>query len=245
MSKIFPKLKQTEYKIVDADVINLNTQGVAGEVNGKLDSANMPVRTLTYENFQVPTIDETATADLTTVVWQGETQQYKEVRRWNWEHGTPADWDEQLMTIDLINDDWNKGWNDIRSYSGWTNFVLEMDCWEGYLSGQVNIDYHHGFNVIAYQENEQTFYIAIGDYWECQWGVFVNGTLVAETGPLKTYGHNVVLPFGLGVGTGKATITIAWKATTTNDIFSGKYPNDPTTDLEMFGATIWARNERR
>ena len=105
-----------------------------------------------------------------------------------------------------------------------------MDCWEGYLSGQVNIDYHHGFQVIAYTEevdgSDITFYIAIGDYWNTEWGVFVNGTLVAETGPLKTYGHNVVLPFGLGVGTGKATITIGWKATTTNDIFAGKYPND-------------------
>lgn len=245
MSKVFPKFKQTEYEIVIPDVLNTNTQNTAGEINGRLDSANMPVRTLTYKHFQEPEYNEVASANLTTVEWTGSTQKYKEIRRWNWEHGATPTWSEQLQALDLKTIDWNKGWNDLREYSGWENFELDLDCWEGYLSGQVNIDFHHGLQTIAYSENDTTFYIMIGYAWETQWAVFVNGAMVAETGPLSPYGLNVVIPFGLGVGSGTARITIAWRATTTKDIFSGKYPNDPTTDLELFGATIWARNTRR
>jgi len=244
--KKFPIYKQTPLQIVNTETVQDNSLHVGGELNGGLDSANMPVEGLTYSNFVAPTATEVAQTNLTTVTWTGETQKYKEVRRWNWEHGSPADWDEQLMTIDLKTVDWNKGWNDLREYSGWDNFQLDMDTYEGFLNGHVNIDYHHGFNTVTYSTDEGTFRVSVGSYWECQWGVFLNGALIAESGPLTTLGHNLVIPFGVGVGAGPATITIAWKATTSKHIFTEpSTPADPTTDLEMFGATIWVRNTRR
>jgi hypothetical protein len=244
--KKFPIYKQTNNQIVNTETVQDNNLHIGGELNGGLDSANMPRQGLDYKNFVAPRTTEVAQANLTTVTWTGESQKYKEVRRWNWEHGSPADWDEQLMTIDLKTVDWNKGWNDLREYSGWDNFQLDMDTYEGFLNGHVNIDYHHGYNTVTYSTDAGTFRVNVGYYWECQWGVFLNGALIAESGPLVTYGHNIVIPFGVGVGAGPARITIAWKATTSKHIFTEpSTPADPTTPLEMFGATIWARNTRR
>ena len=249
MSKIFPKYKQTEFQIVTPESVQENFLNVAGEVNGKLDSANAPMNALDYDNFAIPEADTAATANKTTTEWVGQTQKYKEVRRWNWEHGPTPTWNEQLMTIDLTSDDWNKGWNDLRGYSGWTSFELEMDTWEGFLVGQANISFHHGWNTITYtDEDDNSFSVTAGVDWITQWGVFINGSLVAESGALTTLGKTLVIPFGIGVGTGTVTITIGWRATTTRDLshaYGSTTPDDPTTPLEMFGATIWARNTRR
>lgn len=249
MSKKFPIYKQTEFQIVNTETVQDNFLEYAGEVNGQLDSANMPVRALDYDNFKSADTTTTTAADYTINEWVGETQQYKEIRRWNWEHGDPLGWDEQLMTIDLTSDDWNKGWNQLIDYDGWSSFSLDMDCWDGYINGCANIDYHHGGAMVTYQDaDDNTFRALIGYDWECEWAVFLNGALIAESGPLVTYGHNIVIPFGTGVGTGPVKITIAWKATTTKDLaltHLNSTPSDPTTPLEMFGATIWARNTRR
>ena len=182
--KKFPVYKQTQNQIVNTETVQDNNLHIGGELNGGLDSANMPRQGLDYANFVAPRTNEVAQTNLTTVTWEGESQKYKEVRRWNWEHGNPADWDEQLMTIDLTSVDWNKGWNDLREYDGWDNFQLDMDTYEGFLNGHVNIDYHHGYNTITYQDSEDnTFRANVGYYWECQWGVFLNGALIAESGP--------------------------------------------------------------
>ena len=82
------------------------------------------------------------------------------------------------------------------------------------------------------------------DWWS-RWGVFVNDILIAESGECFPRLENLVIPFSVPVGSQAIRIDLRWKTITTQALNVSGYTSDPTTDLELFGAEIMARNTYR
>lgn len=238
--KQYPKQHQEQYGMVTPQVVNVNPSIYQNETLGGLDGSNIPVQSLTHLDFIAPTATTTITANSITTDWKGQTQRYKSVSRYNKDFG--ADVWTSLVDYDLKSQDWNKGWNRLTDISsGFSEVVLSLDTEEGMLNGCAQISYRHGFNVIT----DSSINYVVGQSWWTRWGVFVNDVLVAETGNCYPRLQNLVIPFSIPVGSQSVRIDLRWKSTTTAALNISGYTNDPTTELEIFGAEIWARNTYR
>jgi len=235
--KQYPKEQQDQNKMVIPQTFNTNTSIYENETNGGLNGQNMPVEQLTHLNFIAPA-QSTATTTVKTTKWQGQTQQYKEVSRYAQDFA--GDQYTYLLAYDLKTNDWNKGWNRLEELPNFSELLLDMDCKEGMLNGCFSINFRHGFNVVS---TEGLTYVTGGDWWTV-WGIFINDTLLAETDTCYPRLENLVVPFSVPVGTQSVRLDLRWKTYTTTAV-GGGYTGDPTTDLEIFGAAIWARNTYR
>lgn len=235
--KQFPKEQQEQNKMVVPQTVNTNPSIYENETNGGLNGQNMPVEDLTHLKFVAPTQSTTTTATEITTKWEGQTQQYKEVSRYAADFA--ANQSTFLLAYDLKTEDWNKGWNRLEELDNFDDVILTMDCKEGMLNGCFSINFRHGFNVV----NDGINYVTGLDWWT-RWGLFVNDTLIAETGICFPRLENLVVPFSLPVGSQSIRLDLRWKTFTTTAI-GGGFAGDPTTDLEIFGAAIWARNTYR
>lgn len=244
MSKIYPNKKQDIYTIVNSDALIQNTSAYANELNGKLDSDNLPLRSLNADKFADPAVTDASTTKYFSENWEAETQQY-------WELGCTSLWLEQEQAVgtiwepftshNLITDDWGKGWNDVRVIDGCDFFRFDLDTKEGMLNGAISIDFSHGANVVY----SEPLYFLTGIDWWTQWGVFVNGVLVADSGKCMPQGQNIVLPFSIPVGNGQVYVEVKFKTTTTNALNVSGYTGDPTTNLDIWGISGWCRNTWR
>jgi hypothetical protein len=75
--------------------------------------------------------------------------------------------------------------------------------------------------------------------------VFINDVLIAESGNCFPRLENLVISFSIPVGSQTIRIDLRWKTITTQALNVSAYTPDPTTDLEIFGAEIMARNTYR
>lgn len=241
--KNYPINKNKEYAIVTSDVLIANNTTYVSELNGQLDSDNLPNLSLDATKFVDAVCTNQDTSTTKGHKWEGATQAYHQVSRTSMVYGAGGDIFEPVATFDLTTDDWNKGWNRLVDITDCDNVFLEFDGKEGMLNGCANINFHHGFNVIHYDGTTAT----TGESWWTRWGVFVNGILVADSGKCYPRGENLVLPFGIPIGTQEIRIELKWMSITTralNAAFAG-YSGDPTTPLDIYGASIWARNTWR
>ena len=242
MSKNFPINKQTDYTIVNSDTLVANASTYANELNGQLDSDNLPLYSLDATKFKRAEVETTSGANFNTTEWIGQTQAYYKITRTSLDYETTIF--EPVETIDLKNDSWKKGWNRLADYGTFDGFQLNLDAQEGMLNGCVNIDFHHGFNAISYSA-EPTLHATTGEGWWTRWGVFVNGVLVSDSGKCYPRGENLVLPFSIPTGTQSVRIEVKFQTITTRSLNVSSYTGDPTTPLDIYGCVIWARNTWR
>ena len=129
MSKNFPINKQTDYTIVNSDTLVANASTYANELNGQLDSDNLPLYSLDATKFKRAEVDTTSGTNYNTTEWLGATQAYYKITR------TSIDYEASIFdpveTIDLKNDSWNKGWNRLADYGTFDGFQLELDAQGG------------------------------------------------------------------------------------------------------------------
>lgn len=240
--KSFPSQLQIQNTIVIPETLNTNVAQYVGEVNGKLDSTNLPVQTLEPIKFAIPQYVDSSTPNYNKWKWKGSTQTYYQVSRTSLEHG--VDVCDPLYTFDLITGDWNKGWNDVLTFPNFNAMFVEDLMEEGMLSGQVCVDFRHGTNVIQYDPGPPNLYSEVGKDWWTRWGVFINDVLIAESGNVYPQLSNVVIPFSVPIGSQTIRIDVRWMTWTDNRPI-GVYTGDPTTALEIFGVQIMARNTFR
>lgn len=237
--KQYPKQLQEQYKQVDPSLLNTNPSIYLNETKGGLNGQNIPVESLTHTKFEAPTNTTTTTSKSITTEFIGATQQYKSVSRYAQDFG--SDNFTVLLAFDLKTEEWNKGWNRLEDLTNFDEIICKMDCKEGMLNGLAQINFRHGTNVV---ENGG-FYFETGLSWWTRWGVFLNDVLIAETGNCFPRLENLVIPFSIPVGSQTVRIDLRWKTITTQALNVSGYTPDPTTDLEIFGAEIMARNTYR
>lgn len=237
--KQYPKQLQEQYRQVVPSLLNTNPSIYLNETQGGLNGQNIPVESLNHTKFKQPTSSKTTTSNTITVEFIGSTQQYKSVSRYAQDFG--ADNFTVLYAFDLKTQEWNKNWNRLEEISGFDELVCKMDCKEGMLNGLAQINFRHGTNVI----NSEGLNYETGLDWWTRWGVFVNDILIAESGECFPRLENLVIPFSVPVGSQAIRIDLRWKTITTQALNVSGYTPDPTTDLEIFGAEIMARNTYR
>lgn len=237
--KQYPKQLQEQYKQVDPSLLNTNPSIYLNETKGGLNGQNMPVSSLSHSKFTAPTKNTTTSSKSITTEFIGATQQYKSVSRYAKDFA--ANNFTLLVAFNLKTEDWNKGWNRLEDLTNFDELVCSLDCKEGMLNGFAQINFRHGSNVVVSGGS----YFETGLDWWTRWGVFLNDVLIAETGNCFPRLENLVIPFSIPVGSQNIRIDLRWKTITTNALNVSGYTADPTTDLEIFGAEIIARNTYR
>lgn len=228
--------QQEQFQVVTPETIDSNLIDSLVQYNGSMSAGNMPVDALLPIHFKSPTYTE-ETIDLARVLhWYGQTQHYHRVRYWSQDEAGvgPA---LAAEYIDLVNDNWTKGWNKLNSYGDMSGIILPFEAKEGFLVGQAMINARHGLAVV----NQGGTRKYTGFDWWTRWAVFVNGQMVAESGHCYPRLENIIIPFSIPVGNQDITIDIRWKSITSDDLQYSTVPN-PTTLIEIYGSEIWVRN---
>ena len=229
-----------QFQQAKSENLNENLTNILEEYNGGLDGQNMPVETLTVDHLNSPSTDSLSGVYSNFVSMNGVVQDYHQVSNWNVAEGGTDVWTPR-GTHDLSLSDWSRGWNSLTIVDNFDDTKLSIDTVDGMLVGCVVVDFHHGVDRVR---TEGGFTIFSGYQWWSEWGVFVNGTLVAQTGYIYPRRATIQLPFKVPVGSKKAEIEVKWKTITGLEDTSF-YLDIPDTDLDVFGCTIWAREVRR
>lgn len=233
--KTFSKQLQIQNTQATPEIVNVNVKEAINQINGNLDSSNLPVNHLVYSSFTPSIRVVTSTATARKLEYNGATQQYRHASRYNDEFGTT--W-APLATLDLSTDDWSKGWNNLIDFSTFQDIQLNFNSKEGMLNGCADVDFCHGINIIP----DGTPPSLTGYNWWTRWGVFLNGSLIAETGEMAPGRKNVIIPFAVPCGSQNIQIELKWQSITTHALNSPTYTPDPSTLMEMYGARVWCRN---
>jgi hypothetical protein len=242
--KKFPKKLQWDYTQVVPETFNENVEHYAGELNGGLDSTNLPVDSLSFKKFEPVTITDLSAGDVKKFKWEAATQTYYESTKYQ-NLDSDTTWHDTIIDLDLKTYNWGKNWNKLEAIGQFDDIFIQDQMVEGMLSGCARINFRHGVNVVTYISGETTLHAQTGFDWWTRWGVFVNDVLVAESGECYPRGENLVIPFSIPVGSQKVRIDIRWKSITSNALNTPSYTDNPTTPLELWSAGIWARNTYR
>ena len=249
MSKVWTQLPIDQFEAVKPDTVNKNIEAYIGEFNGKLNGLNMPVNSVTIQKLKLPQPEEAFASGLVTKFNSvGSTQGYHFTRRTGTKEGSLDIW-TPLATINLKVDNWSRGWNDIALLTNWESFPMQFEAKEGMLVGCATIDWHHGTDMIEITVDGDATRVQGGFQWWSEWGVFVNDVLVARSGFIYPKRHTTQLPFSIPCGSQPVSITTKWISNTGNlqpvsgYVIATAKPHG--TVFDIFGATIWCRNEYR
>lgn len=243
MSKAWDERPVGQNQQAKTDTFNKNIEKYIGEFNGNLNGNNMPVDALTSDQLSLPGIPEIdySVGDVTRESSRVPTQSYYSTRAFEWEN---TDVWTPIQSINLINDNWRRGWNKLEDFSPFGGWPLRFEAREGMLVGCATIDWHHGTNRVNYVTEEGSFANWIGGDWWTEWGVFANGVLVGRSGEIYPKRHTTSIPFSIPTGSGPVRIDVRFRTVTWTGTANIVIAN-PSTLLDIFGGEIWTRNVYR
>jgi hypothetical protein len=240
--KVYTQVGQKDNDQVKPENINDNTRTVISEYNGKLDGQNFPVQTIDKLKLAPSVLTSQSTAKVFAFKHIGQTQDYHYVRRWNTYEGSKTI-HQPLVTFDLQAENWSSGWNDLVNIDAdYEGVVLQFDAKNGTLSGCFDINFRHGLDVIT---NSSGTDVAFGQDWWSRWGLFCNDILIAETGRVYPRLANLSVPFKFLVGSQPVRLELKWQTITTNPEDDLGVDTNPSSIMEIYGASIWTCNTKR
>lgn len=242
--KVFTQVGQKNYNQVKPENINDNTRAVIGEYNGRLDGQNFPVDTIDKLKMAPSVHTSQTTSNKYAFKYVGQTQNYHFVRRWTGFGGnTGTDVHQPLVTLNLQNSSWSSGWNFLSDIDSLFNqVVLDFEATSGTVHGCFDINFRHGMDVIEDHTNTD---VPFGYDWYSRWGLFCNDLLIAETGRVYPRLQNLTVPFKIFVGSQPVRLDLRWQTITTNPKDELDVETEPTSRMEIYGASIWACNTKR
>jgi hypothetical protein len=221
--------------------LNFNLGKMLNEFNGNLNGLNLPVHSVASSHMQAPNAGLISSGAFDKFNVSLPSQAYHWTKVDNRNIGGTDIW-TPLLRLNLLTDNWTKGWNRLSDYSPFTAWNVQFDAFEGSLVGCATIDWGHGTDMIRQTEGGLTFNKAAGYDWWTEWGVFVNDVLVARTGQIPPRRHTVQLPFNVPIGS--QPVDVQLKFMTNNSIVIG-VDNSHGTEVDVFSATCWVRNVYR
>lgn len=240
--KAFTQVGQKRFNQVKPENINDNTRAVIDQYNGRMDAQNMPTSLIDQDKFVAPTAFEGVTINCRKTDWQGQTQSYYRVRRFN---VTEAGFNYTLpdKQVNLNSLDWSSGWNNLTGiHNDYQNFFLEFTSNEGSLNGCMDINFRRGTDLVTPGSGGVS---EVGkDHW-IQWGLFVNDTLVCDTGRVFPRLENLCVPFKILCGTQQIRMEIKYKTVFTQGATKLSSAQTQNNWLEIYGAQIWTCNTRK
>jgi len=232
-----------QFQQVKSENLNDNIVEAIEEYNGGLNGQNMPVKGILETHIKDPSSSSVST-NSTFSEMNGTVQDYNQTTNWNVAEGGTDVWTPR-GSVFLDTSDWSRGWNLLSTVNNFSDTILQFDSSEGMLTGCAVIDFHHGIDRVRYTPPQGSAFSTFRGYgWWTEWGLFVNDVLIAQTGYIYPRRCTAQLPFKVAVGTQHVKIDLRWKTNIGWDEIGG-YDDDPSTNLDIFGATIWAREVKR
>lgn len=199
--------------VTRSDDINKEFAGSLGQFNGNLDQHNMPLQTVNRNKTSTPVL---YTNNNTTGVIGPFGAHY-----------VCGPYEDQIDFDAITN----------TVYAGWIrpddDFICEFTAIEGMLIGSVTI--------CGEKKSVHSGLAEVGeDYW-FSFGVFINGSLVGETGKIFARTYTVDLPFGTPIGNGSVQIDVRFMAPPVG----AEGATDIPTTFSVKNRFMWARNQYR
>ena len=230
--------------------LNFNLGKMLNEFNGNLNGLNLPVHSVASNHMQAPNAGSISAGAIDKFNVSLPSQAYHWTKVDNRNIGGTDIW-TPLLRLNLLTDNWTKGWNRLSDYSPFTGWNVQFDALEGSLIGCATIDWAHGTDMMRGLPSgapSPNNYI-VGYEWWTEWGVFVNDVLVARTGQIPPRRHTTQLPFNVPIGS--QPIDIQLKFMTNNNPYINVAPTitgvdqSHGTEVDIFSATCWVRNVYR
>lgn len=237
--KNYNKWANNNYDQVKPVSLNENIKFPINTFNGRLDSQNMPIDIVGLDTLQKSSRSETTvgSGDCTQTILDGQTSKAYHIQHYSGYEGGINDWLADTQ-IELNNDSWNSGWNNLASQSNYTNFILEFSAVDGACHGWFQVNYRYGCDAVTPSGGGGVS--VIGDDWYVNFGLFMNDSLVAESGQLRCRGENVCVPFKVPIGSMNTKWDIRWLATV-NQQYSF-YTGDVKAFIEIYNASMFVIN---
>lgn len=239
--KVWTQIPIEQNQMVKPENLNDNLQAYVKEFNGDLNGNNFPTYSLSDANLKKTVGTVTIIAGGTTGFSVPKSTQgfYRKRRSSSFEGAT--DVYTPLLSINLFQDDWTKGWNRLNYNSGWESYYLDFDAREGMLVGCATIDWQHGTDKLLCSTGDPpiNFSGERGNDWVSEWGVFVNDVLVARTGFIPPKRHTTELPFSIPCGSQNVKIDVRWITTISDYNTTGTPHGSP---FVIFSSDLWVRN---
>lgn len=201
MSRVYTKSPITADKVITPTDINAENRQLQEQFNKHLDAHSMPVRSFDYTKFIPSTVETdgnfTIKRGVCTEVWSGfETD------------GTTT----AQYSLSLNANNRQGGW--IRLSENITEaLILCENTKPGFIHGVAHIDFERrrGHGTVA----------EVGDrmsdlHWSQEFSVWMDGRLIAQSGPIWPRRHTLQLPFAFLHGGGDHTFDIRFRAKTGN-----------------------------
>lgn len=245
MAKAFTQIPTNDLQSVRPENFNENFDKYLGEFNGNLDGHNNPVETIREQHFILPNDGNFSdvSGDVLQLGTSYATQAYFKTRRSS-SFEIVSSVFSPILTIDLDQDSWSKGFNILTQFTDFEDFPLVFEAKEGMLVGCATIDWEHGTQVFispvgaGFNERSRGF-----DWWT-EWGVFVNNVLVARSGQIYPRRHTTQIPFAIPCGSQQVVVDVRF-ITITNRTNDSPNTTTDSSDFNLFSAEIWCRNEYR
>tara|TARA_R110000851_G_C13097090_1_gene567597 strand:+ start:3646 stop:4392 length:747 start_codon:yes stop_codon:yes gene_type:complete len=248
MAKTFTDKPLRQFDQVKTANITTNLDKNLDELNGRLDSNNLPVKSVLKIHLKEASGVETVGGSVDRLESVMPTQAYYQSKRDYNSANTAGATDiyDPILSIDLDNDFYGAGFNPLQELdSNFEDFPLRFDAREGMLIGCANIDWEHG-NQVFDIGGDVGGARGRGQDWWTEIQVYVNNVVVAQTGKIMPRRLSTQIPFCVPTGTQPVTIDVRVKI---NNWYVAGGPGLPgtwiATDFKIFSANIWCRNQYR
>lgn len=244
--KTFTDIPLHRYDQVKTDNVTSNVDKYLDELNGALDSNNLPVDSITpVTHLQAPSVPQLGVSgNIAKFSSRMPTQSYFFVKRDYTLDGGASDIYDPVLSIDPDTEIWSAGFNkfsDLDTSGGFDNWPLQFDAREGMLIGCATIDWEHGNNVFNTADGPR----GRGNDWWTELQVYVNNVAVARSGKIYPRRHTTQIPFSVACGSQPIQIDVRVKWNTWWAADAPSLGVTESTNFKIFSATLWCRNQYR
>lgn len=242
---------------IKADDLNRELTDAARQFNGGIDQHQVPLEAIVRTKIAPPEVDYPETYTGTKSTYGASSSYHRSVKQ-------SDDEDTPDVTIDPGEDDATAGWRSLwplRSVPTTDGVVLELTAREGMIRGEFHVDVERRLSYLRKNDTVggPDIWISIGKLNWLRFGVFANGSLIADTGLIYPRRTTVALPFAAPAPAGYCRIEAMFIQNTLfqiaeNDPTDEPYLSYPDTGNEsaarykpinFFSTYMWARNQYR
>lgn len=248
MARTWTERRIAEPSTLKAEDVNLEHAAVARQINGVLDQHNVPLGSISNAKLVQGSPGGSARS-----TYLATSSYHRSV--------LPAlGLDTAQIDVDPETDVVSGGWNSLADLLDDDGFVAEFTGRDGMIHGHALVDFERRTSYAKLDDGGVFTYPTSGDGNRLQFGVFLNGILIADSGPIPPKRFTVDLPFSHPCPAGPVRIETKYRAITIFQVDAGyvnddgivwSYPSTPPNsalrypNIKFHAAGLYVRNQYR